>query len=306
MEAKEFLSSEAESTFTTTIEMLSFSISISIIVKSRLEHTYICTTQHSYIPLASCHLPKDQLQLSNVALQELKRMAQLLSHTPEPDTLNMLKSRGEHFFQRFGSHVNQGPLHFAGIIWWKVKKQTSDALSSYAWGSNSSFDGSIAAGISVGKSAQREIQLFVTKTGGPPGMDSLTAWKATSLASNKTWAVIERGSQLIPVWDIIMANHRQDFKDVYQMNSILIRAYETLTYISENPLIGEELASAVEEARLFLEEMKSWEITGDEEQLVTLLRFKQKLNEKTKHIMWINICLSDKVLQDFLENSFTV
>uniref|UniRef100_A0A8C3FZZ0 Uncharacterized protein n=1 Tax=Chrysemys picta bellii TaxID=8478 RepID=A0A8C3FZZ0_CHRPI len=79
--------------------------------RSRSEHTYICTTNYSYIPLASCYFPKDQLRLSSAALQELKEIEQLLSHTPELDKLNLLKSRGGSFFKRFGSHVNQGPLH---------------------------------------------------------------------------------------------------------------------------------------------------------------------------------------------------
>uniref|UniRef100_A0A8C8SL19 MACPF domain-containing protein n=1 Tax=Pelusios castaneus TaxID=367368 RepID=A0A8C8SL19_9SAUR len=276
--------------------------------RSSSEHTYICTTQYSYIPLASCYLPKDQLRLSSAALKELKEMEQILSHTPKPDKLIMLQSRGARFFQRFGSHVNQGPLHFGGIFWWKVssegfraeqldevKKQTSDALSSYVGGSYSGFGGNIAAGVSVGKlgseasfqgrnskQTQREIQLFLTKTGGPPGMDSFTAWKSGLLAGNKTWAVIDRGSQLIPVWEIILANHRQDFKDVCQMVSSLMRAYEALRNLSANPLTSQELSSAMGEDRSFVEETKTWTVTECEEQLVKLIKFKQKLIEKNK------------------------
>ncbi|XP_050804645.1 interferon-induced very large GTPase 1-like [Gopherus flavomarginatus] len=352
-EKKEFSSAKAESTFTMAMEKLGFSISVTAkggfgafsaetssdysssseseeTHKSRSEHTYICTTKYSYLPLASCYFPKYQLRLSSAALQELKEIEDILSHTSESDKLNLLKSRGGSFFSRFGSHVNQGPLHLGGIFWWKassegfraeqldeVKKRTSDALSSYVGGSYSGFGWSIAAGVTASKSGsetsfqgtdrkqmQTEIQLFVTKTGGPPGVDSLTAWKSGLLASNKTWSVIDRGSQMIPVWDIILSNHRQDFNDVYQMSSSLTRAYEALTKLSARTLVGEELVSAVDEARSFLEEMKTWEVTGDEEQLVTLLNFKQKLIEKTKHNRtWIDICLSDKVLQDFLENT---
>uniref|UniRef100_A0A8C3TA40 VLIG-type G domain-containing protein n=1 Tax=Chelydra serpentina TaxID=8475 RepID=A0A8C3TA40_CHESE len=353
-EKKEFSSSKAESTFTRTMEKLGISIASKggfggfsaetstdygkseeskKTHRSRSERTYICTTKYSYIPLASCYFPKDQLQLSSAALQELKEIEQLLSQTPEPDKHNMLKSRGRRFFKRFGSHVNQGPLHLGGIFWWKatsegfraeqldeVKKRTSDALSSYVGGSYSGFGWSIAAGVTVSKSGsetsfqgtdrkqtQTEIQLFVTKTGGPPGVDSFTAWKSGLLASNKTWSVIDRGSQLIPVWDIILSNHRQDFKDVYQMSNSLIHAYKALTNLSVSTLLGEELTSAVDEARSFLEDMKSWEVTGDEEQLVTLMNFKQKLNEKMRSPnVWINICLSDKVLQDFLEKTVSL
>ncbi|KAG6923571.1 GTPase, very large interferon inducible [Chelydra serpentina] len=355
-EKKEFSSAEAESTFTRTMEKLGFSISVAAkggfwgfsaetssdysrsseseeTHKSRSEHTYICTTKYSYIPLASCYFAKDQLRLSSAALQELKMIEQLLSLTPEPDKLDMLKSRGGRFFKRFGSHVNQGLLHLGGIFWWKassegfraeqldeVKKRTSDALSSYVGGSYSGFGWSIAAGVTVSKSGsetsfqgtdrkqtQTEIQLSITKTGGPPGVDSLTAWKNGLLASNKMWSVIDRGSQLIPVWDIILSNHRQDFKDVYQMSNSLVHAYEALTNLSVSTLLGEELTSAMDEARSFLEDMKSWEVTGDEEQLVTLMNFKQKLNEKTRSPnVWINICLSDKVLQDFLEKTVSL
>ncbi|XP_053878351.1 interferon-induced very large GTPase 1-like [Malaclemys terrapin pileata] len=350
-EKKEFSSAEAESSFTRTMEKLGISIAAKgefsaetstdygkseeskKTHRSCSEHAYICTTQYSYIPLASCYFPKDQLRLSRAALQELKESEQLLSHTPEPDKLNFLKSRGGRFFKRFGSHVNQGPLHLGGIFWWKVssegfraeqldevKKQTSDALSSYVGGSYGGFGWSISAGVTASKSGseasfqgtdrkqtQTEIQLFVTKTGGPPGVDSLTAWKSGLLASNKTWSVIDRGAQLIPVWDIILSNHRQDFKDVYQMSSSLIRAYEALTNLSVRTLLGEELASTVDEARSFLEDMKSWEVSGDEEHLVTLMNFKQKLNEKTRSSnVWINLCLSDKVLQDFLEKTVSL
>ncbi|CAM4638179.1 unnamed protein product [Lepidochelys kempii] len=355
-EKKEFSSAEAESSFTRTMEKLGFSISVTAkggfwgfsaetstdyssssgseqTHRSRSEHTYICTTKYNYIPLASGYFPKAQLRLSSAALQELKEIEQLLSHTPEPDKLNMLKSRGGRFFNRFGSHVNQGPLHLGGIFWWKassegfraeqldeVKKRTSDALSSYVGGSYSGFGWGVAAGVTASKSGseasfqgtdrkqiQTEIQMFVTKTGGPPGVDSLTAWKSGLLASNKTWSVIDRGFQLIPVWEIVLSSHRQDFSDVHQVSSSLRDAYEVLTNQRVGTLFGEGLVSAVDEARSFLEEMKTWEVTGDEEQLVTLNNFKQKLTAKTKNYStWINICLSDKVLQDFLENTVSL
>ncbi|KAM9155377.1 interferon-induced very large GTPase 1-like [Pangshura tecta] len=355
-EKKEFSSAEAESTFTMAMEKLGFSISVTAkggfwgfsaetstdysssseseeTHRSRSEHTYICTTRYSYIPLASCYFPKHQLRLSSVALQELKEIEDILSHTPEPDKLNLLKSRGGSFFKRFGSHVNQGPLHLGGIFWWKassegfraeqldeVKKQTSAALSSYVGGSYSGFGWSIAAGVTASESdskasfqgtdrkqIQTEIQLFVTKTGGPPQTHSLAVWQSGLVTSNKTWSVIDRGFQLIPVWEIILSNHRQDFRDVHQISNSLRNAYEVLTNQSVGTLFGEGLASAVDEARLFLEEIKSWEVTGDEEQLVKLSNFKQKMTEKTKNYSaWINICLSDKVLQDFLENTVSL
>ncbi|OXB78556.1 UNVERIFIED_CONTAM: hypothetical protein H355_010036 [Colinus virginianus] len=113
-----------------------------------------------------------------------------------------------------------------------------------------------------------------------------------------------RGFQLIPVWDIILSNHSSDFKSAYQVSSSLRAAYGALTNHKVGTVFGEELSSAVEEARAFLEQVKTWEVTTDERKLLMLIEFKQALSEKVKNpSVWINICLSDKALQEFLLNT---
>uniref|UniRef100_A0A8D2PLD0 Uncharacterized protein n=1 Tax=Zosterops lateralis melanops TaxID=1220523 RepID=A0A8D2PLD0_ZOSLA len=135
LERKEFSSSAAESTFTKSMEQLGFSMSVSakaafwgINVEAGVQHSsssqsqdthqshseqsYFCTTMYQYIPLASCYFQRHQLLLSDGALQELQDMEQLLSFTQEDKA--PLLDRCERFFTRFGSHVNQGPLHFGG------------------------------------------------------------------------------------------------------------------------------------------------------------------------------------------------
>ncbi|KAM6354950.1 interferon-induced very large GTPase 1-like [Podargus strigoides] len=353
LERKEFSSSAEEATFTKSMEQLGFSISVSARAgfwgfnvevdadysrSSQSEHThqshseqsYICTTKYQYIPLASCYFQKNQLCLSEAALRELQDIEHLLSITKEADRPNMLKSRCAGFFSRFGSHANQGPLHFGGIFWWKastegfraeqreeMKRQATEALNCYVGASYSGFGVSVAVDVDVskssfqaslqgrdGKSAHTAVQLYVTNTGGPSETDSLPQWKLGLVTNNTTWCVIDRGFQLIPVWDIIQFNHSSDFKSIHQMSSSLRAAYEALTNHSVGTMFGEELVSAVEEARAFLECVKAWEVTVDERKLLTLIDFKQNLNEKTKnHSVWINICLSDRALQEFLVNT---
>ncbi|POI26714.1 hypothetical protein CIB84_009536 [Bambusicola thoracicus] len=353
LERKEFSSSAAEANFTKSMEQLGFSLSVSAKARfwgfsveggedysssshkedthrSRSERTYICTTKYQYIPTASCYFQKDQLCLSDGALRELQYIEDLLSVTQEADRLNMLKSSCAMFFSRFGSHVNQGPLHFGGIFWWKassegfraeqreeMKQQASEALNCFV---RASFAGSVGGNVDVSKSSLQAslgrsdrdsshtaIQLSVTNTGGPSETDSLTQWKCGLVASNTTWFVIDRGFQLIPVWDIIPSNHSSDFKSAHQLSSSLRAAYEALTNHCVGTVFGEELASAVEEARAFLERMKTWEVTADERKLLTLIDLKQALNEKTKNpSVWINVCLSDKALQQFLVNTVLV
>ncbi|KFQ67823.1 Interferon-induced very large GTPase 1, partial [Phaethon lepturus] len=353
LERKEFSSSAAEATFTKSMEQLGFSISVSAKAgfwgfnveagvdnssslqsedthQSCSERSYICTTKYQYIPLASCYFQKHQLQLSGAALRELQDIEHLLSITEEADRPNMLKSRCASFFRRFGSHVNQGPLHFGGIFWWKastegfraeqreeVKRQASEALNCYVGASYRGFSVSVGVDVDVSKSSSQAsfqgrdgrsthtaIQLYVTNTGGPSETDSLPQWKLGLVTNNTTWCVIDRGFQLIPVWDIILFNHSSDFKSIYRMSSSLRAAYEALTNHSVGTMFGEELVSAVEEAKAFIGCVKAWEMTVDERKLLTLIEFKQNLNERTKnHSVWINVCLSDKALQEFLVNT---
>ncbi|XP_066170673.1 interferon-induced very large GTPase 1-like [Sylvia atricapilla] len=351
LERKEFSSSAAESTFTKSMEQLGFSMSVSAKAafwgsspgagvdhssssqpqnthQSHSEQSYFCSTKYQYIPLASCHFQRHQLLLSDAALQELQDMEQLLSFTQEDKA--PLMNRCERFFSRFGSHVNQGPLHFGGIFWWKastegfraekweeLKGQTCEALNSLVRASWGGFLASAAGAPVVYKSSSKAsvmgrardsshtaIQLYVVNTGGPPDTASLPQWRTGLVSDNTTWCVIDRGFELIPVWDIILCNHNRDFKSVGQMSRALRTAYKELTNQSIGTSFGEEIEIAVQEARDFMGTVKTWEVTVDERKLLMLMELKYDLNAKTRNpSVWINVCLSDKALQDFLVNT---
>ncbi|XP_030044337.1 interferon-induced very large GTPase 1-like [Microcaecilia unicolor] len=344
---KEFSSSVTESTFTKSMEKLGHSFSCSakggfwgVHFETSIEHskssesenkqksstmqTYICTTKYNYIPLASCYFPKDKLSLSSAALKELQQLEEDLTLTTETEKQNMLL-RYEQFFNRFGSHANQGPLHFGGIFWWKassegfktehleeVKKLASEELNGYIEASCSNVAGGISGSQIQSQASfqgtqketlKKQIQLYVTKTGGPAEADSLPQWQSGLISSNKTWCVIDRGFQLAPVWELILSNHRKDFKDVQKVCAGLTDAYKALTNQNVSRLFGEQLTSAVNYAKSFLEDLANWKTSRTEENLKKLIDFKQKLTEKTRNYsVWINICLSDKALQDFLRS----
>ncbi|KAM4902821.1 interferon-induced very large GTPase 1-like [Sylvia borin] len=349
LEGKEFSSSAAESTFTKSMEQLGFSMSVSakaaflgISLGAGVDHSsssqsqdthhseqsYFCSTKYQYIPLASCYFQRHQLLLSDAALQELQDMEQLLSFTQEDKA--PLLDRCERFFSRFGSHINQGPLHFGGILWWKastvgfraeqreeMKRQTCAALNTFVRASWSGFLASAAGGLDVsissskasalvraGESSHTAIQLSMFTRGGPPVIVSPLQWKTGLVSDNTTWRVIDRGFELIPVWDIILCNHSGDFKSVGQMSRALRAAYKELTNQSVGTIFGEEWEVAVQKARDFMETVKAWEVTVDERKLHMLMKVKDDLNTKTRNpSVWINVCLSDKALQDFLVNT---
>uniref|UniRef100_U3KDH5 Uncharacterized protein n=1 Tax=Ficedula albicollis TaxID=59894 RepID=U3KDH5_FICAL len=145
LDSREFSSSAEESNFTMSMEQLGFSMRFSakfftlwgINLKDSVdysrssqseathqsysEQSYFCTTKFQYIPLASCYFQRHQLHLSDAALRELQHMEQIME-----DNLTFVKMC-ESFFSRFGSHINQGPLHFGGIFWWKNLLQKHSA-----------------------------------------------------------------------------------------------------------------------------------------------------------------------------------
>nr|XP_020733179.1 interferon-induced very large GTPase 1-like [Odocoileus virginianus texanus]XP_020733180.1 interferon-induced very large GTPase 1-like [Odocoileus virginianus texanus] len=353
VEVKEFTSSQEESMFTQTVEKLGFSIpalakggggGISLeagmdqimhseskkIQQSQSKHSYFCSTKFIYIPLASCIFPIDQLQLSNAALQGLKYIEDLLSQPEDPDKLLLLRHRTEAFFQRFGSHANQGPLHLGGIYWWKaisegfqkeqlaeVKQQAAQDLDIYIRSSYRGFGVNTDTDLDVSdshskKASQRtnfqnlqtKVQFSVAQTGGPPEANGFLDWKAGLLANNQTWCVIDRGPQLVPVWDIVLSSHRSDFRDPLKVANCLKDNYTVLTELTAQIQEGEELLDIEREARIFLEDVKSWEVFDPEEQLRRLINFMQRLSQKTEsYTIWTNICLKDLGLQNFLVNT---
>lgn len=352
-EMKVFASSQEESMFTQTVEKLGFSITalakgggwgINLeagmdktthteskeIQQSHSTHSYFCSTKFIYIPLASCIFPIDQLQLSNAALQDLKDIEDLLGQSEDPDKLLLLRHRTKAFFQRFGSHADQGPLHLGGIYWWKaisegfqkeqlaeVKQQAAEALDIYVSESYSGFGVNIGTGVDMSDShsrkasqrttfqnLQNEVKLSVAQTGGPPEANGFFAWKAGLDANNQTWYVIDHGLQLVPVWDIVRYGHRDDFKDPLKVANCLKDNYAVLTELTAQIQEGEEFLSIEKEARIFLEDVKSWTVFDPEEQLKRLINFMQRLSQKTEsYTIWTNICLKDWGLQSFLVNT---
>ncbi|KAB0370679.1 hypothetical protein FD755_017088 [Muntiacus reevesi] len=349
METKEFTSSEEESMFTQTVEKLGFSVTalakgggwgVSLeagmdqsmhseskkIEQSHSKHSYFCSAKFSYMPLASFHFPIDKLQLSNAALQELKCIEDILGQSEDPEKPGLLRHRTEAFFQRFGSHANQGPLHLGGIYWWKaisegfqkeqlaeVKQQAAEALDIYIRGSYSGFGVNIGTGLDMSdshskKASQRttfqnlqtKFQLSVAQTGGPLEANDFSDWKAGLVANNQTWCVIDRGLQLVPVWDIVLSKHRSDFKDPLKVANCLKDNYTVLTELTAQ-IQERELLSIEKEARIFLEDVKFWKVFDPEEQLKRLINFMQRLSQKTNsYTTWTNICLKDWGLQNFL------
>lgn len=172
--------------------------------QSQSERSYVAMTVCHYMPLASAFF--DQLTLSDSAKKELIEINELL-HVIDQDENASLRKRVERFFERFGSHVSQGPVHFGGTFWWKayaqgfsdrnhdkVKAQVCKVLviNCTVPGSktiSASNDISISKGkgdsqIRCSDDLNTVVQLSVDKFGGPAETDDHILWK-NNLAANK-------------------------------------------------------------------------------------------------------------------------
>ncbi|XP_041521958.1 interferon-induced very large GTPase 1-like [Microtus oregoni] len=353
MEAKVFTSYQEETLFTKNVEKLGFGAMTSATGgswgfsqecgrdqskhseskdthQSYSEQSYFCSAKFSFVPLVSFHFRIDELQLSTAALKELKIIEEQLEHTDGPDRFLLLRNRTENFFNRFGSHANQGPLHLGGIYWWKafsegfrsdqldcVKQHTEEALDSYIRAGYNGFRVKFMAGItksdshsvrscqnSTNQQLQIKVQLSVAQIGGPPEANGIVQWTTGLLASNKTWCVIDREHQLVPIWDIILSNHRSNFKDPFLVANCLAENYSALSGLDARIQAGEHMLIPEEGAGHILDDVKSWKVSNPEEKLKKLMSFMQTLTHKTKgYDIWINRCLKDLDLQIFLINT---
>nr|XP_048283614.1 interferon-induced very large GTPase 1-like [Myodes glareolus] len=351
MEAKEFTSYQEETLFTKNLEKLGFG-AMTIATggswgfsqecgrdqskhseskdthQSYSEQSYFCSAKFSFVPLVSFHFRIDELQLSTAALKELTIIEEQLEHTDGPDRFLLLRNRTENFFNRFGSHANQGPLHLGGIYCWKaisegfrsdqldcVKQQTEEALDSYIRAGYNGFRVKFMAGITksyshsirscqnaTNQQLQIKVQLSVSQIGGPPEANGIVQWTTGLLTRNKTWSVIDRELQLVPIWDIILSNHRSNFKDPFLVANCLAENYSALTGLDIRIQAGEHTLIPEKEAGHILDDVKSWEVSNPEKKL-KLMSFMKTLAHKTKgYDIWINRCLKDLDLQIFLIN----
>eukprot|EP00919_Chromeraceae_sp_WS-2016_P059200 GHVR01140642.1.p1 GENE.GHVR01140642.1~~GHVR01140642.1.p1 ORF type:complete len:301 (+),score=46.89 GHVR01140642.1:25-903(+) len=135
------------------------------------EYNYESLIIYSVVPLASNLFDSHELHLTDNALNELK-MIEDISET-EAASLS--------FFQRFGTHVNRGPIHYGGIFWWKVyaegfpedqREEIKNVLDVYVnecvHSTGCLAEDNFIASETEGKSElSSKVFTSVTKTGGP-------------------------------------------------------------------------------------------------------------------------------------------
>lgn len=295
--------------------------STNVSLEDQSEKAYVAVTVCHYIPLASTFI--DQLILSDSAKKELKEINELLHTINENENNPILLEHAKKFFQKFGSHASQGPIHFGGTFWWKahaqgfseqnqkkVKTMVSNVLEMNCSVPSKMFLGSHHLSISKEKEASHKtisdelntvVQFCIDKYGGLAETDDHTQWKSSLAESNKTWAVIDRGSTLTPVWHIIRTQHQDEFQNPFRLCTFLMRAYEKITHQRAEFTDDVTVLKTLDEAKEMMRSVHEWCVSDAENHLRDLLKMKNQIKKSTTSFkQWIDVCLSNEALQTFL------
>ena len=187
---------------------------------------YSSTVKYLFVPLASSYFGDSQLQLSDDAIQKLRVIEELIATKSES---SVVQDECKGFFKKFGSHANKGHFHFGGIYWRKsisrgfqqkametIKKLQREVVGMKAsisygcfFGASAEANRSKIEALFKGRYSEDLVSITtfeMTATGGLPEVSSLPEWKSGLSASNRTWSLIDRGTNIVPVWDIVQVN----------------------------------------------------------------------------------------------------
>ena len=186
--------------------------------------TYCCTVRYWFLPMASFFFDDYQLVFSPEALSHLKSIDQAYAAGSEK---SIIESEAKKFLEIFGSHFILGPLHFGGL--YICKCFSHDVLSEHikifhnevinfqmrmAIDQSSNVTSvSQIKGISGDSKLKEKTYVQVISVGGPQNATGFPDWKNGLIANNRKWKLIDWGVSHISVWDIILMNHRQHFKN---------------------------------------------------------------------------------------------
>ena len=104
-----------------------------------------------------------------------------------------------------------------------------------------------------------KMQWVVSKSGGSEGMFGVPSWKNGLIANSANWSVIDRGTAVVLVWDIITMNHKNDFKKPFTLAIVLQKAWQSMNQ-SPSSQHMEIFSTEVDD---LVKQVKSWKDNPD-------------------------------------------
>ena len=165
--------------------------------------TYCSTVKYFILPIKSFSFSHHQLCLSSDALLYIKELDKKYSSGEQVEC--------KEFLCKFGSHVYTGPLHLGGKYTFKscesgfnvskrsnVQKVQGEVITMQEKSNSTSAINST-------------VEIFLTGPLVAGAGGDLSEWVHLLEASKSAWSLIDRGTEIVPVWDILKAKHASDF-----------------------------------------------------------------------------------------------
>ncbi|GCB79162.1 hypothetical protein scyTo_0018715 [Scyliorhinus torazame] len=257
-----------------------YSTSSSNSTSTSTDSTYVSLCKMVIVPMASVELNIKDLTLSESAVNSLKDVESNLRYQESEDTKD---ASCQQFLERYGSHVSCSNIQFGGIY---LTEAASDKLkhkeregceevmktlinTDLHIGGLGSVNASVSTSAShfksninytCSKSLLEKIRVSITKIGGPVEASSRADWMAGLQAQNSTWRVIDRGSvdNLVPVWKVILNNHRSIFEDHQLLTENLQRCWERKTGLKSEDAETSEVIDVNTGVQDLVQEVNKW------------------------------------------------
>ncbi len=282
--------------------------------------TYSSTVKSSYLEVASCTLDSHDFKLSKNATTELTELMSIIEgHGKHSENA---KKKCKQFFTSYGSHAVAGQNFFGGYFLSTcittgfeeserdtVKNIQEDAVSSKLGGKCGDFGGSVELSgeklnevfqSSESKHLHSSTKLHVQIKGGPPNATDVDEWGKGLVSDSNTWVLIDRGKELVAVWDIIKKNHPDEFGELAE---VLSKSWEDLTgFKAEKDLLGLKY-----KPHNVLTQIQEWNNSRSDSAgtISDMIKFQKNVKDditQTTHstCYWVSKYLRNSIIQQFL------
>jgi hypothetical protein len=291
--------------------------------KSQSE-VYVSTVGYVTVHTKSYTFENKQFLLSEDAKRDLQDILQICQQ--QGSSSGNVQTSCEKFFNKYGSHVNEGPVVFGGEFRYVcfstgVSTANIDTVKQQQIDSISGKMGITACGIGASMGAHRDkvrgstdgkrsmdsetsTNLHKSIFGGPTSVSDVTKWKEGIVVDNNMWEVIDRGRKLKAVWDIVRMNHKEELGEIVH---VLRKAWEEMSGLKADTYEQDILKF---DSQAVLKEVSQWNAQNlSQRQVVDNLSYLLSVREDVfkstaNRAIWIKEYLSQRPLQEFFK--FTI
>ncbi|XP_034034855.1 interferon-induced very large GTPase 1-like isoform X1 [Thalassophryne amazonica] len=284
---------------------------------TRSHSNYALAIKYLKVPIKSIYLNTTSVKLNREVLDVLVSI--------ETKLANKNQNREgifQNFFETYGSHVCVGLVEFGGIMYGKAEsthmkssqKESTKNLVKEAV--NASFSlggsvGSISGGLKTGYSAHdlkgslsgrytedelKSVSVSLTRIGGPPEVSETEAWKKGLVEHNSTWRLIDKGSDLKAIWELILF-HKDHFSDGLNLALSMQSAWVAITGINQRKLDKSKLR-----AEHLQETVSKWLEKASDDDIVSNLQLmsQSRMSAGISQDDWNHFIVMNGIAQKYL------